>query len=96
MERLLHYNCGTPLYGPGQRSRPVERGPGNAQAVTTRALENKGLSFISNRQRLKEGTFCASELAGIEPTPPAPKGAGYVRLDHSATVGINCILNFSV
>ncbi len=29
--------------------------------------------------------FCASELAGIEPTPPAPKGAGYVRLDHSGT-----------
>jgi hypothetical protein len=27
-------------------------------------------------------------MAGIEPTPPAPKGAGYVRLDHSATVGI--------
>jgi hypothetical protein len=27
-------------------------------------------------------------LAGIEPTPPAPKGAGYVCLDHSATVGI--------
>ncbi len=45
----------------------------------------KGLSFISNRQRRKEGTFCASELAGIEPTP-APKGEGYVRLDHSATV----------
>jgi hypothetical protein len=36
----------------------------------------------------KEGTFCASELAGIEPTPPASKGTGYVRLDHSATVGI--------
>jgi hypothetical protein len=33
----------------------------------------KGLSFISNRQRRKEGTFCASELAGIEPTPPAPE-----------------------
>ncbi len=48
----------------------------------------KGLSFISNRQRRYEGTFSASELAGIEPTPPAPKGAGYVRLDHSATVGI--------
>ncbi len=32
----------------------------------------KELSFISNRQRRKEGTFCASELAGIEPTPPAP------------------------
>jgi hypothetical protein len=47
----------------------------------------KGLSFITNRQRWNEGTFCASELAGIEPTPPAPKGAGYVRLDHSATVG---------
>ncbi len=44
-------------------------------------------NFISNRQRRKEGTFCASELAGIEPTPPAPKGAGYVLLDHSATVG---------
>jgi hypothetical protein len=29
------------------------------------------------------------ELAVIEPTPPAPKGAGYVRLDHSATVGIS-------
>jgi hypothetical protein len=46
----------------------------------------KGLSFITNRQRQNEGTFCASELAGIEPivTPSAPKGAGYVRLDHSA------------
>ncbi len=42
--------------------------------------EKKGLSFISKRQRRKEGTFCASELAGIE-----PKRAGYVRLDHSAT-----------
>jgi hypothetical protein len=52
----------------------------------------KGLSFISNRQRRKEGTFCESELAGIEPTPPAPKGAGYVRLDHSATVGIQHVV----
>jgi hypothetical protein len=34
---------------------------------------HKGLSFISNRQRRKEGTFCASGLAGIEPTPPAPE-----------------------
>ncbi len=50
--------------------------------------KKKGLSFVSNRQRRKEGTFCASELAGIEPTPPAPKRAGYVLLDHSATVGI--------
>ncbi len=46
---------------------------------------------MSNHQRLKEGTFCASELAGIEPTPPAPKGAGYVRLDHSATGGMKYI-----
>ncbi len=29
----------------------------------------KGLSFISSRQRRKEGTFRASGLAGIEPTP---------------------------
>ncbi len=36
----------------------------------------KGLSFISNRQRRKEGTFCASGLAGIEPTPPAPVEQG--------------------
>jgi hypothetical protein len=39
-------------------------------------LYRKGLSFISNRQRRKEGTFCASELAGIEPTPPAPVEQG--------------------
>jgi hypothetical protein len=37
-------------------------------------LHQKGLSFISNRQRRNEGTFCASELAEIEPTPTAPKG----------------------
>jgi hypothetical protein len=30
----------------------------------------------SNRQRRKEGTFCASELAGIEPTPPAHEEQG--------------------
>ncbi len=48
----------------------------------------KGLSFISNRQRRKEGTFCASELAGIEPTPARPNGAGYARLNLSATAGI--------
>ncbi len=48
-----------------------------------------GLSFISNRQRRKEGTFCASELAEIELTPPAPKGAVYVRLDHSLKISFN-------
>ena len=35
--------------------------------------------------------FSASGLAGIEPTPPAPKGAGYVRHDHSATVSMTLI-----
>jgi hypothetical protein len=48
----------------------------------------KGLSCISNSQRQNEGAFGASELAGIEPTPPAPKEAGYVRHDHSATLQI--------
>jgi hypothetical protein len=41
----------------------------------------KGLSFVSNRQRLKEGTLCASELAGIEPTPAYSRRAGYARLN---------------
>jgi hypothetical protein len=36
--------------------------------LTRHAARNqKGLSFISNRQLRKEGTFCASEVAGIEP-----------------------------
>jgi hypothetical protein len=33
----------------------------------------KGLSFISNHHRRKEGTFCALEVAGIEPKQPAPE-----------------------
>jgi hypothetical protein len=43
---------------------------------TVRAFE-KNLQ-LSNRQRLEleEGTFGASELAVIEPTPPDPKGQG--------------------
>jgi hypothetical protein len=41
----------------------------------------KGLSFISSRQRRKEGTFCASGLAGIEPTPARSVRAGYARLN---------------
>ena len=48
----------------------------------------KGLSFISNRQLRKEGTLRASGLAGIEPTPARPNGAGYARLNLSATAGI--------
>jgi hypothetical protein len=55
------------------------------QDSSTELQKKKGLSLITNRQGRNEGTFCASELAGIEPTPPAPKGAGYVRLVHSAT-----------
>ncbi len=39
----------------------------------------KGLSFISNRQRWKENTFCASELAGIDHTARLG-GIGYARL----------------
>jgi hypothetical protein len=38
----------------------------------------KGLNFISNRQLRKEGTFCASELVEIEPTPPAPEEQGNI------------------
>ncbi len=38
--------------------------------------KNEGLSFISNRQWRKEGTFCAYEFAWIETTPPAPKEQG--------------------
>jgi hypothetical protein len=48
----------------------------------------KGLRFISNRQLRKEGTFGASELAGIEPTPDRSGRAGYARLNLSATGGI--------
>jgi hypothetical protein len=45
----------------------------------------KGLSFISKRR--KKGTFCASELAGMEPTPARSGRAGYVRLNLLATGG---------
>ncbi len=45
--------------------------------------KKKGLSFISNRQQRKEGMFCASELAGIEPTPARSIRAVYARLNLS-------------
>ncbi len=45
-------------------------------------FKKKGLSFISNRQRRKEGTFCASGLAGIEPTPPDPMERGMPAFDN--------------
>jgi hypothetical protein len=56
--------------------------------------KKKGLSLISNRQRRKEGTFSASELAGIEPTPPAPKGAGYVLLHLQNIHHHHCLYSF--
>ncbi len=40
----------------------------------------RGLSFISNRQRRKEGTFYALELAGIEPMPARSGRAGSIIL----------------
>jgi hypothetical protein len=46
-----------------------------------------GLSFISIRQRRKEGMFCALRSAGIEPTPALSGRAGYVSLNLSATAG---------
>jgi hypothetical protein len=51
----------------------------------------KGLSFISNRQRRKEGTLCASELAGIEPTPPALEEQGMRAFRQLSTLDIQDI-----
>jgi hypothetical protein len=47
----------------------------------------KGPCFISNRQRRKHGTFCASELAGIKPTPPAPEEQGMPAFANQARGG---------
>ncbi len=52
----------------------------------------KGLSFISNCQRRKEGTFSVSELARIEPTPARSGRAGYAHLNLSATGGMPMFL----
>ena len=67
----------------------VARGGGRPKWRPLAGLKGKkGLSFISNRQRRKEGTLGESQLAGIEPTPPAPEplptrlGAGYDILLH--------------
>jgi hypothetical protein len=49
----------------------------------------KGLSFIPNRQRLKEGMFCVLGLAGIEPTPARSGRAGYACLKLSDQF-VNC------
>jgi hypothetical protein len=60
---------------PFRSEQPPRRGHNQNTGPHSRQDEpmlwnKKGQSFISNRQRRKEGTFCASELAGIEPTPP--------------------------
>ncbi len=43
---------------------------------TEHNISEKGWDIISNRKRRKEGTICASELAGIKPTPPTPEEQG--------------------
>ncbi len=54
-----------------------------------------GLGFISNRQRRREGTFCASELAGIEPGLARSERAGYARQNqnphHAMVLGMPLI-----
>jgi hypothetical protein len=45
--------------------------PGNSGKAADCDSLKKGISFISYCQWWKEGMFYASELAGIEPTPPA-------------------------
>ena len=62
----LHCNVAVQLY-----SRPPSKPTVSLNSIPV----VKGLGFISNRQRRKEGTFYASELAGIEPTPPAQDSA---------------------
>ena len=61
-------------------------------ATRGNAKRSKASFQIANGgKNFKEGTVCASELAGIEPTPPAPESAIYARLDHSARGGIRNI-----
>ncbi len=62
-------NCST-------RGEKLVSYPSKSSQIGIDDLFIKGLSFISDRQRRKEGTFCASGLAGIEPTPPAPEERG--------------------
>jgi hypothetical protein len=51
------------------------------------SMFSKGLSFITNRQRRNEGTFCASELRGSNPRRPPPREQGmsacFQDLEHS-------------
>ncbi len=44
-------------------------------------------TFISNRQRQLEGTFCVLELEGIEPTPSAPEEQGMPALAKPTRLG---------
>ncbi len=60
------------------------RFPSHTIMCTNGNITFQGNNFILNSQQRKGGTCCASELAMIVPTPPAPedsRGAGYVCLD---------------
>ncbi len=48
----------------------------------------KGLSFISNRQRRKEGTFGCVGVGGDRTHASRPGGAGYARLSPTRLGGI--------
>ncbi len=53
--------------------------PGRVGVVRYVAAKKKGgggLLLISNRWRRIEDSFCASELAGTEPTPPSQEEQG--------------------
>ncbi len=76
--RLDRRECGLPPKVTVQaRARQAKREGGVRDREGVDSV--KGLSYISNRQRRKEDTFCASALAGIErfkPTSPAPEEQG--------------------
>ncbi len=67
--------------GPTDSNRNLINGWDGGVETVKIADHRKGLSFISNRQRRKEGTFRASGLAGIEPKPARSVRAGYARLN---------------
>jgi hypothetical protein len=68
----VHPSQRVPVHGPGPR---VPRAPASRPRCPPPS-PCEALSFASNRQRRREVTFCASELAGIEPTPPATEEQG--------------------
>jgi hypothetical protein len=54
----------------------------------------KGLSFISNRQRRKEGTFLCVGVGGDRTHASRPGGAGYARLSPTRLGGTFFFINF--